>query len=65
MNWINVASSEAKPPIDRPLLCFCPEWCELGYQAAKWSGTQFYYDEQPNELFDGYVTDWAIFLEAD
>ena len=65
MNWINVASSEIKPPRDRAILCFCAEWNDSGYQVAKWSGTQFYYDEQSNNLFDGYVTDWAIFMEAD
>lgn len=65
MIWVNVAGSGIEPPKERNVLCFCPEWNESGYQVAKWSGTQFYYESQPNELFDGYVTDWAIFMEAD
>ena len=36
MNWIDVNSS-VKPPENRVLLCYCPEWSETGYQVARWS----------------------------
>lgn len=54
-----------KPPINRVLLCCCPEWNESGYQVAKWNGDEFTYDEQPNSMFNGMVVEWALFMEAD
>ena len=65
MNWINIASTDNRPPLNRNLLCFCEGWNECGYQVAQWNGKKFNYTEQPNKMFDDYVTDWAIFLEAD
>jgi len=46
-------------------LCYCPEWNEEGYQVAVWKGKEFTYGGQPNEMFDGLVLSWNIFLEAD
>jgi len=66
MQWINRASHpDITPPTDRPLLCFCQEWSDIGYQAAMYKDGRFVYDEQPNEMFDQCVTDWTIFIEAD
>lgn len=65
MNWVNIASSGMKPPIGRAVICYCRDWCGLGYQIATWNGKEFEYIEQPNDMFDLTVTDWAIFMEAD
>ena len=65
MNWISRSNQEIKPPIDRALLCYCPEWNDSGYQIATFNGREFEYDEMPNEMFDALVTDWTIFIEVD
>jgi hypothetical protein len=64
MNW-----NDGLPGVgfykNRPVLCYCPEWNDSGYQVAFWNGKEFIYPEQPNERFGGYVERWALFLEAD
>ena len=65
MNWVSVESSIEPPKASRPLLCFCPKWCDNGYQVAFWNGKEFHYEDQPNENFSQHVEEWAIFLEAD
>ena len=64
MKWIDVNSS-VKPPENRVLLCYCPEWSETGYQVARWSEAGFYYYEEPNEQFGDLVEKWAVFETAD
>ena len=64
LNWIGV-KEKIKPQRERVLICYCPEWSEIGYQVAKWNGKEFYYDEQPNNDFNGLVEKWSIFYEAD
>jgi len=63
MNWIDV--EDVTPPKDRPLLCYCPEWSETGYQVAEWNGKEFYYAEQMNDMFSETVEKWLVFYEAD
>lgn len=36
-------------------LCRCPNWCDEGYQVAKWTGSEFEYDADPNGSFNNYV----------
>ena len=36
-------------------LCFCPEWCEIGYQVAIWDGKKFDYPDASNDNFDACV----------
>lgn len=65
MKWIDVNSGEF-PPVGQPILCYCPEWSETGYQVARWSEeTGFYYYEEPNEQFGDLVEKWAVFETAD
>lgn len=64
MEWIE-KKSKVKPPMARPILCHCPGWNDTGYQIAHYSGSEFYYDEQPNDMFHDEVIAWALFLEAD
>ena len=64
MEW-HVVDKNEKIPIRRPLLCYCPMWCDIGYQVAVFDGKEFSYEDQPNEMFDRNVLEWAIFLEAD
>ena len=64
LDWIDVNSS-VKPPENRVLLCYAPEWSETGYQVARWSEeTGFYYYEEPNEQFRDLVEKWAVFETA-
>jgi hypothetical protein len=30
----------------------CPGWCSTGYQICNWNGEEFYYDDQPNDMFN-------------
>ena len=64
MKWISV-EDERKPPVRRPVLLHCPDWCDSGYQVGYFNGKEFYFDEQPNDMFNDHVESWAIFLEAD
>lgn len=65
LNWID-KDSGIIPPTNRPLLCYCPEWSETGYQVAYFNKADgFYYHEQPNDIFPELIEKWAIFLEAD
>jgi hypothetical protein len=64
MNWIKVEDN-IKPQIGRVVICYCPEWCSSGYQIAFWNGKEFYFDEQPNDMFNDLVESWTIFMEAD
>lgn len=48
------------PPKNKTLICSCPDWCDEGFQVAKWNGERFYYSAQPNEMFHGLVKEWAI-----
>ena len=36
-------------------ICRCPDWCDEGYQIAKWNGEAFEYDADPNGGFDQHV----------
>ena len=42
-------------PHDTLVICKCFNWCEEGYQVAKWNGEEFKYDSQPNNMFNGCV----------
>lgn len=64
MNWINV-TDERKPYTNRPVICYCPDWSDIGYQVAQWDGKEFYYEDQPNDMFNRHVKSWALFMEAD
>jgi len=64
MNWIDIKSN-IKPSIGRVVICYCPDWCSKEYQIAHWDGKNFCYEEQPNDMFNGYVKSWALFMEAD
>ena len=64
MNWIDVGYGH-KPPRDRVLVCYCPDWCDAGYQVAVWDGKKFKYEDQPNDNFGQHVKKWSIFMEAD
>jgi hypothetical protein len=64
MKWIDVNSGEL-PPVEQPILCYCPEWSETGYQCCKWNGDVFYYDEQSSDNFNAHVEKWTLFFEAD
>lgn len=64
INWIDVGDIEP-PQNKRPLICYCPNWCDIGYQIAYWNGDEFHYEDQPNDNFNMHVEAWAIFLEAD
>lgn len=63
MDWIEVNKKERIPQA-RPLLCYCPKWCDGGYQVAYYNGRVFEYEDQPNDNFDQHVESWAMFLEA-
>ena len=62
IEWID--AGDVTPPINKPLLCHCPEWCDIGYVVATWNGESFE-DEIRGEDINDYVEKWAIFFEAD
>jgi len=65
MYWLENEDGEVKPKRGVIVLCYCPDWSDIGYQVAKWNGKEFYYEDQPNETFGSYVVSWAGFMEAD
>jgi len=51
------------PPPNRVLVAYCPDWSEDGYQICKYNESGFYYDAQPNDDFNKYVTHWDFQCE--
>ena len=47
------------------LIAKCEDWNHIGYQICKWNGKKFYYEEQPNDMFDELVTEWSYMEEGD
>ena len=47
-----------KPETGQLCLCFCPDWCSLGFQVAEWTGNKFDFPEVSNDLFDSLVIEW-------
>ena len=64
MNWIE-NELQIKPTINKPVLCYCPDWNDEHYVVAAWSGKEWSYDGQLNDAFTDYVVSWALFMEAD
>ena len=62
-NWIDL-SSELSPPRNRPLIAYCPEWCDEKYSIVTWSGGKFECATHGAEINE-YVQQWALFMEAD
>ncbi len=44
-----------KLKIEQLVLCRCPNWCSTGYQVARWNGSEFYYEDDPNGSFHDHV----------
>lgn len=38
---------DVPPPLNRPVLCLCYDWSDMGYQVGIWNGKEFYFPEQP------------------
>ena len=55
---LNFKGLREKPSNGQLCVCRCPDWCELGYQVATWTGTEFEYPEQPNYMFNDSVIAW-------
>ena len=64
MKWISV-DDKLQPKDGQTVVCKCPDWCEEGYQIAKWDGRIFRYESQPNLMFNNYVKKWAEFEEVE
>ena len=47
---------------DQLVICKCPEWNDEGFQIATWSGKEFEYSGQPNDMFNELV---VAFLPID
>lgn len=56
--------SNDAPPRGTPLLAKCPGWCASGYQVCFWGGKSFFYDEQPNDMFNEEVIAWSAIKES-
>jgi hypothetical protein len=50
---------EKKPEEGIMIICRCPNWCDSGYQIAKFEDGIFCYDDQPNDAFDENVIAWT------
>jgi hypothetical protein len=62
-NWIDL-SSELNPPINRPIIVYCPEWSDTGYEIVTWNGGEFECETHGFEV-SKHVQRWALFMEAD
>lgn len=61
--WIDT-TGDITPPRNRPLLAYCPAWCDSGYSVVVWSGKHFKC-ESHDEVIHEYVKQWSLFMEAD
>jgi hypothetical protein len=66
MDWIDNKAGEPKPiNSNRPVLCYCPKWCESEYQVAYFINGLWCYEGQPNDGFNDLVEQWTLFMCAD
>lgn len=55
-NIVNIARPTDK---NKLILAYCPDWNEYGYQLCWWDGNKFYYEDQPNDMFNVCVKEWC------
>ena len=53
------------PPPNRLLIAYCHGWNSEGYQICQYNESGFYYDAQPNDCFNKYVTHWDFLWEIE
>ena len=61
-NW--VIDGKATPPLNRPIILWCPDYCDLGYVIGEWAGHSFSTEISGDEIAQ-YVQGWSLFLEAE
>ena len=54
---------DIEPPKNRPIVAYCPDWCDMSYQICEWDGKEYGYRDQPNEMFNETVLKWLLFEE--
>jgi hypothetical protein len=64
LEWIDYKQMHRKPPQNRPLLAYCPNWCDTQYVVVVWNGWSFVDDLSGTDIND-YVVKWSLIFEAD
>lgn len=59
--WIGV--NDSPMPEDGFYLVRCPNYCESGYQIAKWDNNLFSWSIEGDEAVDGFVTHYQSLPE--
>ena len=59
IEWFDYVANAKKPPHNRVLLVYCPEWCDMGYAVVTWNGASFE-DEIRGEDIHDYVLKWSL-----
>ena len=64
IEWIDYTQIHNKPPKNRALLVYCPDWCDIGYAVVVWNGSSFE-DEMRGTDINDYIVKWSLIFEAD
>jgi len=62
--WINCIDTRPNPPRHKPLLAYCPDFCETGYEVVTWDGHNFSTEVHGTAIHD-YVQQWSLIFEAE
>ena len=66
MQWykLNEGGVNIKPPNGKPLLVYCPSWCDSGYSVATWNGSKFSCETHGTDI-NNHIEQWQLIFEAD
>jgi hypothetical protein len=64
ITWVKPTEANKKPPKNRPLLAYCPDFCEVGYEVVIWNGHHFSNELHGTAIHD-YVQQWSLIYEAE
>lgn len=58
--WVPI-SSDTRPEKYKPVIVYCPDWCDEEYQICFWDGSKFTYADVSNERFNEFIEAWTNF----
>ena len=62
--WITHTKTAKNPPKHKPLLAYCPDFCDTGYEVVIWNGHHFSNEPHGTAIHD-YVQQWSLIYEAE
>lgn len=65
VTWVYYGeATQKKPPMDRALLAYVPDFNRTHYEVVTWNGRKFESELHGEDIHD-YVEKWSLIFEAD